>query len=226
MYQELGLLTRALRAPIAEIGAVVLTGAGSMFCAGGDLEVIREFADPVVSLQMMEDGVHLARDLLSVRCPVVAAVNGHAMGLGASLALLCDVVIMSDEARLADPHVKAGIVAGDGGALIWPLLMGPNRAKEYLLTGDPLDAEKAMALGLVNHVVPTAEVLPRARELARRLATGPRHAIAWTKQVVNIPILQQALATMALGNAQEARTMNQPEMLESINAFLERRAVR
>ncbi|HEV7685161.1 MAG TPA: enoyl-CoA hydratase-related protein, partial [Acidimicrobiia bacterium] len=135
-----------------------------------------------------------------------------------------DVVIMSEDARFADPHVKAGIVAGDGGALMWPLLVGPNRAKEYLMTGDPLDGPTAYQLGLVNHIVPAGEVLLKALELARRLATGPRHAIAWTKQAVNLPILQQALATMTLGNAQEARAMATADMVEGTTAFLERRA--
>lgn len=224
MYRELGGIMRTLRAPVDEVGAVVITGAGKMFCAGGDMEMIQTFGDPAVSLQVMEEGAHFAKDLLSVRCPVVAAVNGHAMGFGASLALFCDVVIMSEDARFADPHVKAGIVAGDGGALMWPLLVGPNRAKEYLMTGDPLDGPAALQLGLVNHIVPAGEVLPKALELARRLATGPRHAIAWTKQAVNLPILQQALATMTLGNAQEARAMATADMVEGTTAFLERRA--
>lgn len=224
MYQELGSIMRPLRAPVDDIGAVVITGAGKMFCAGGDMEMIQTFEDPAVSLQVMEEGAHFAKDLLSVRCPVVAAVNGHAMGFGASLALFCDVVIMAEGARFADPHVKAGIVAGDGGALMWPLLVGPNRAKEYLMTGDPLDGPTAYQLGLVNHIVPADEVLPKALELAKRLATGPRHAIAWTKQAVNLPILQQALATMTLGNAQEARAMAGADMVEGTTAFLEKRA--
>jgi enoyl-CoA hydratase len=224
MYRELGGIMRTLRAPVDAVGAVVITGAGGMFCAGGDIAMIQTFADPAVSLQVMEEGAHFACDLLSVRCPVVAAVNGHAMGFGASLALFCDVVIMSEDARFADPHVKAGIVAGDGGALMWPLLVGPNRAKEYLMTGDPLDGPTAERLGLVNHIVPAADVLPKALDLARRLATGPRHAIAWTKQAVNLPILQQALATMTLGNAQEARAMASADMVEGTTAFLERRA--
>jgi enoyl-CoA hydratase len=109
---------------------------------------------------------------------------------------------------------------------MWPLLVGPNRAKEYLMTGDPLDGPTAERLGLVNHIAPAAEVMPKAMEIARRLATGPRHAIAWTKQAVNLPILQQALATMALGNAQEARAMATADMVEGTTAFLERRSPR
>ena len=226
MYREMGAVMRALRAPDPDIGAVVITGAGNMFCAGGDASMIQSFQDPAVSLQAMEEGTHFAKDVLSVRCPVIAAVNGHAMGWGANLALFCDVVIMSDEARFADPHVKMGIVAGDGGALMWPLLVGPNRAKELLMTGDPLDGETAYRLGLVNHLVPAAEVLPKALGIARRLATGPRHAIAWTKQCVNLPILQQALATIPLGNAHEARTMAAADMVEGTAAFMEKRAPR
>jgi enoyl-CoA hydratase len=223
MSREFTSLVRALRTPPSSVGAVVLTGMGRMFCAGGDVSMIQEFADPAEALWMMEAGHYICADFLSIRPPFVAAVNGHAMGLGATLALLCDIVIMAEDALIADTHVKAGIVAGDGGALLWPLVLGPQRAKEYLFTGEALNAQRALALGLANRVETADAVVEVATAWARRLAAGPRHAIAWTKQAVNIPIMRQAIYTLPLGNAQEARAMTHPDMLEGTAAFLERR---
>ena len=117
--------------------------------------------------------------------PIVAALNGPAVGLGASIALLCDVIFMADTASIADPHVRVGIVAGDGGTAIWPLVLGPARAKEFLLTGDKVDAATAERIGLVNHVVPAAELMDAARAFADRLAAGAPLALRYTKLAVN-----------------------------------------
>jgi enoyl-CoA hydratase len=110
--------------------------------------------------------------------------------------------------------------------LIWPALIGPNRAKRYLLTGEHLDASTALELGLVNEVVPPDRVLARATEMAAELARGPRHAIAWTKQAVNVALLREATWMMVMTNAQEARTMGQADILEGIAAFQEGRQPR
>jgi enoyl-CoA hydratase len=200
MHDELIDVARRLRSP-RDARAVVLTGAGRCFCAGGDLAFIR--------VRTLELGVHLVHDWLSIRPPVVTALNGHAIGFGATLGLLGDIVYMADNALIADPHVRAGVVAGDGGALLWPILMGPSRAKEYLMTGDSLDAHGAYELGLVNHVEPAAEVVEAATTMARRLAAGPLHAIAWTKQAVNAQLLRQAATVLPLSLALEGRTMAQ-----------------
>ena len=127
----------------------------------------------------------MARNILAVRIPMVAAINGDAIGIGATISLFCDVVYMAETARIADPHVKAGMVAGDGGAVLWPLLMGPNRAKEFLMTGDLVTAQEADRLGLVNHVVPTDSVLDDAMAMARRLAEAPALAVRLNKRLVN-----------------------------------------
>jgi len=116
----------------------------------------------------------LVRAQLAVPQPVVAAINGDAIGLGATMALFCDIALMAQEARLADPHVNAGLVAGDGGAILWPMLMGLNRGKEFLLTGDIMGAEEAHRLGLVNHIYPREQLRDAASALAQRLGVDPR----------------------------------------------------
>jgi enoyl-CoA hydratase len=133
---------------------------------------------------------------------------------------------MSESAVIADTHVRAGIVAGDGGTLIWPALLGPNLAKEYLMTGDHVDAATALRIGLANHVVSGDQVLTKALEIARRLARGPRHAIAWTKQGVNVALLREAAWMLTMTNAQEARTMADADLTEGVRAFQERREPR
>jgi len=222
MYQELSAVARWLRNPDG-VGAVVLTGAGRAFCAGADIRIIKEFADERFRTKMMEDGVHMVHEFLRIRPPVVTAINGPAVGFGAALALTGDVVFMAEDAVIADTHVRAGIVAGDGGALFWPALIGPSRAKEFLLTGDPMPATKAYEFGLANRVYPSDQLLDEADAFARRLSGGARHAIAWTKQVVNIALLREADYKMPLGNAHEARTQGMPDMVEGTEAFLEKR---
>src|SRR5262249_45818399 len=124
----------------------------------------------------------------------IAAINGPAVGLGATLALLCDTIFISDTATVADPHVKVGIVAGDGGAVAWPLAIGPARAKQYLMTGDALTGADAERLGLVNSVVPAGELQAQALAFAERLAAGAPLAVRYTKLAVN-QLLKQAMAT-------------------------------
>jgi len=223
MYEELSSLIRKLRNPL-DVGAVVITGAGRAFCAGVDINALGEFSDEPYRTSVMEGGVHMCHEFLRIRPPVISAINGPAVGFGAALALLADIVYMADTAIIADTHVKMGIVAGDGGALLWPALIGPSRAKEFLMTGDKMDAATAHSLGLVNHVVPGDQLLEEAMEMARRLARGARHAIAWTKQLVNIPLIRTADYVLPLGNAHEARTQSMPDMAEGAAAFLEKRA--
>lgn len=161
---------------------MVLTGAGRGFCSGGDFG-----EDPVQedNSAMMLEGRRIVDHLLECRKPIVAAVNGYAMGLGATLALLCDVVFAGRAAVFADTHVNIGLGAGDGGQVIWPLLMGVNRAKYFLMTGDRVSAEEAERLGLVNFVVDDDELMDRALGLAHRLATGHLAAIMASKVPIN-----------------------------------------
>src|SRR5262249_58484081 len=152
---------------------VLLTGRGRAFSAGGDFAWFPELRAPGRMEALRRDAKQLIWDLLDVEIPIVAALNGHAMGLGASVALLCDVIFMADTATIGDPHVRVGIVAGDGGAVIWPLAVRPARAKQYLLTGDPLGAAEAERIGLVNRVVPAADPDRGAMGLAQPLAPPP-----------------------------------------------------
>ncbi len=210
-----------------EVRAVVLTGAGRSFCVGADFAVMEENLEhgyPEGRPDLLDDGIDIARGALRVRRPMVAAVNGHAIGLGASLALFCDVVYLSDTARIGDPHVNAGLVAGDGGAVLWPLLVGLNRAKELLMTGDLLDAEQAQRFGLVNHVVPGAEVLESATAMATRLAAGPRHAIEFNKRLCNKELEDRVNRLYDLAFALEAITFDTDDHREAVDAFLNKRA--
>ncbi|MBI4308217.1 MAG: enoyl-CoA hydratase/isomerase family protein [Chloroflexi bacterium] len=205
----------------AEVKAVVLTGSGRAFCAGGDIREMNtgdafRHADPM-------RGESIPQRIIEVPQPIVCAINGDAVGLGATIALLCDVTFMADTARIGDPHVKVGLVAGDGGAVIWPLLVGVARAKEYLLTGDLIPAGEAERIGLVNHVVPAAEVLARATNFARRLAEGPTLAIRWTKLSVNKHVREAAERILDTSMAVELLTIRSEDHAEATRAFLDRR---
>ena len=169
MHKELRALYEQI-AHDADVRVVVITGAGRAFCVGADFQQMQDNLAaggyPDGRPDMLGDGADIARGILRVRQPMIAMVNGHALGIGATLALFCDVVFMSSAARIGDPHVQAGLVAGDGGCVLWPMLLGINRAKEYLMTGDLLSAADADRLGLVNHVVELKTRIPK--ELGER----------------------------------------------------------
>ena len=210
----------------AEVRAAVLTGAGRSFCVGADFAVMEENLEtgyPEGRPDLLDDGIDIARGALRVRQPMVAAVNGHAIGLGATLALFCDIVYLSEDARIGDPHVNAGLVAGDGGAVLWPLLVGLNRAKELLMTGDLLDAAQAERYGLVNHVAPADDVLASALAAARRLAGGPRHAIEFNKRLCNKELEDRVSRLYDLAFALEAITFDTDDHREAVDAFLNKR---
>ena len=222
LHGELARLFRELKQE-AEARAVLLTGAGRMFSAGGSFRWFPALQDPAVREQVRRDGKQLIWDLLDVEVPIVAAVNGPAVGLGASIALLCDVIFLADTATIADPHVRVGIVAGDGGAAIWPLLLGPARAKQYLLTGDAVDAATAERIGLVNRVVPAAELEGEASKFAHRLAAGAPLAVQYTKQAVN-KLIKDALNTaFDFSTATEIVTFGSADHQEALAALREKR---
>ena len=168
----------------ATVKAVVLTGEGRAFSAGGDLAWFRDIT-PAETDRLFVEARKIIIDLLELPQPIIAAINGAAAGLGATLALFCDVIYADEKAKILDPHVRVGITAGDGGAIIWPWLVGPSRAKQYLMTGDTVDAVEAERIGLVNKIVPREQLLPTALAMAERLATGPQLAIRSTKACVN-----------------------------------------
>ena len=222
VHEELAELFRTLRRE-RDARAVLLTGSKKAFSAGGDLNWMPSLQQPGALDALRLDAKQLIWDLLDVELPIVCALNGPAVGLGASIALLCDVILMADTAVVADPHVKVGIVAGDGGAAIWPLLVGPARAKQYLMTGDPVSAIEAERIGLVNEVVPAAELETRAMWWAERLAAGAPLAVRYTKQSVNQQVKRALLESFDLSTALELNTFSSEDHAEALAALRERR---
>ena len=223
MHKE---LVRMFSAIAADDGprVVVLTGEGEAFCVGGDIAHMDDVAghhDEGHS-GLFRDAADLVRAILAVRQPIVAAVNGDAVGLGASLAVLCDMVFMSESARIGDPHVRAGLVPGDGGLIAWPLLLPLNVAKELLFTGRLLSAEEAQRIGLINRVVPLADLDKEVGDLAERLARTPPHALRFTKRVLNRVLEERALQSLDLGLAFEAVTLNTTDHKEAVARFTRR----
>lgn len=175
---------------------VVLTGRGRAFSAGGNFDIMtRVQRDRAFRQRNVDEARQIITGMVRCPLPVVAAVNGPAVGLGCSLALLSDLVLIADDAYIADPHVQVGLVAGDGGTLVLPLLVGLTRAKELLFLGDRVSAQEALRLGIANRVVPKDKLLDEAMDLAERLAALPVQALRETKRTVNLH-LEQALATV------------------------------
>jgi enoyl-CoA hydratase len=222
LHHDLTALFSGLRRE-REARAVLLTGQGRAFSAGGDFAWFPALREPGRLDALRRDAKQLIWDLLDVELPIVAAVNGHAMGLGASIALLCDVIFMADTATIGDPHVRVGIVAGDGGVAIWPLAVGPARAKQYLLTGDSLSAVEAERIGLVNRVVPAADLDADALAFATRLAAGAPLAVRYTKVAVN-KLLKDALnIAFDTSTALELVTFHSEDHREALAALAEKR---
>jgi enoyl-CoA hydratase len=222
LHEELRALFGALRQE-SDARAVLLTGSKKAFCAGGDFAWLAGLQGLEKLEPVRHDGKAIVWDLLDVAIPVVAALNGPAVGLGASIALLCDVILMADTASIADPHVRVGIVAGDGGTAIWPLVLGPARAKEFLLTGDRVGAADALRMGLVNRVVPAAELMDAARAFADRLAAGAPLALRYTKLAVNQWIKSVANVAFDVATALEIVTFQSEDHREALAAIREKR---
>lgn len=209
----------------AETEAVVLTGKGRAFSAGGDLRWFREMKPEQLDA-LFAEARKIIVDFLEIEQPVIAAVNGPATGLGATLALFSDVIYVAEDAKIGDPHVRIGVVAGDGGAIIWPWLVGAARAKEFLMTGDLISAKEAERIGLVNHVVPAERLLPEALALAERLANGPTRAIRGTKVSVNKLLRESVNLVLDTSLALERLCFSTEDHREAIAAFHEKREPR
>jgi enoyl-CoA hydratase len=205
---------------------IVLAAEGKYFSAGGDFDfILAGQSDLSVRRRLVNEGERLLVSLLDVRPPIVAAVQGDAIGLGATLALSCDVVVAHPTCRIADPHVAIGLVAGDGGCLVWPQAVGVLRAKWHLLTGETITGDEAHRIGMVTKLVDTAEeVLPAAREVARRLAGLPPLAVQGTKRVLNTALRARFDEVGPIGFAHELTSMGSGDLVEAIAAFKEKRA--
>jgi len=206
--------------------AILLTGSRGIFSAGGDFAWFPTLRDLTALEHLRRDAKQMIWDLLDVPLPIVAAINGPAVGLGASIALLCDVIFMAESASIADPHVRVGLVAGDGGAAIWPLALGPARAKQYLFTGDPVPAVEAERIGLVNRVVPDAALEAESLAFARRLAAGAPLAVQYTKQAVNKLVKDALNVAFDASTALEIVTFQSDDHREALSAIAEKRAPR
>jgi enoyl-CoA hydratase len=202
---------------------VILTGAGRAFCAGGELEWITSFLDdPVARDESLREGAQIIDEILRFPLPVIAAVNGAAVGLGCSLAVLSDIVLIAETAYLADPHVSVGLVAGDGGAAFWPLLTPILRSREYLYTGDRITAAMAVELGLATRTTPPDQLLAEANRLALRLAGQPADALRETKRVAGMFLSQALSGAVQAGFSAEAATMQSVEHRDRLFALKRR----
>lgn len=210
-----------------EVNIIVFTGAGKTFSAGGDVKrMASRFGTDEAwqfSLDVPAATRRLFQNILEVQQPIICAVNGDAVGLGATLALFSDVAIIAETAKFGDSHVKVGLVAGDGGAVVWPLLVGPARAKEFLMRGKLMSGTEAHALGLVNHVVPTEQVMETAMSMARELNALPPLAVRWTKLSVNKWLKHQLNLILDASIAYEMLSINSKDHHEAAKAFIEKR---
>jgi enoyl-CoA hydratase len=222
LHHEFGELFRMLKRE-DEARAVILTAEGKAFSAGGDFDWFPKLREPAVLDALRRDAKQLVWDLLDVEVPIVCGLNGSAAGLAASVALLCDIVVMSERAVIVDPHVNVGLVAGDGGAAVWPLLLGPLAAKKHLLLGEPLSAEEALRLGVAAEVCAPAEVGARARGWATRLAAQAPLALRGTKQAVNAQLKRALLDSFDLSAALEIPCFRSADHAEALAAMQERR---
>jgi enoyl-CoA hydratase len=218
MHSELANIAREAERD-DDVRVLVLTGEGRAFCAGGD------FAgdDPITGRGGMKETREIVDNLLDCGIPVISAVKGYAMGLGATVALLADIVVAGKSTTFADTHVNMGIGAGDGGQVIWPLLMGVNKAKYYLMTGDRLTGEDAERAGLVSFLVEDDEVLDKALEIADRLAAGPGLAISASKVGVNQYIKFVSNMVLPYSFSAEMQSFRSEDAREAIKAFQEKR---
>ncbi len=208
-----------------EARVAILTGAGRAFSAGGDFQwMIQIQSDLAYREQIIDEARRILGEMLRFPLPLIAAVNGPAVGLGCSLALCCDLVLISEKAHLADPHVAVGLAAGDGGAALWPFMTSLLRAKEYIFTGDRIGAELAVQLGLANRVVAHGEVMAEATKLAQRLASLPQRALADTKRALNAHLAPAMAGPMEIALTAELQSMGSEEHKSRVRELLAGRA--
>jgi enoyl-CoA hydratase len=207
----------------ADARVAVITGAGRAFSAGGDFDLLDRMAnDRALRADVIAEGRELVLNMVRCRVPVVAAVNGPAVGLGCSVIALSDVVYMAESAYLSDPHVTVGLVAADGGPLTWPLHTSLLLAKEFAFTGERISAARAAEIGLANHVCPDGEVLDAALGAARKVAALPQQAVEATKRVLNLHLERAVLATIDFAMASETASFDTPDLRANIDRFLGR----
>ncbi len=215
----------------AGVSCIVLTGAGASFSAGGNIKAMKErngigpLDAPDATRANYKRGVQrIARALWECEVPAIAAINGHAIGLGLDLACLCDIRISVDSAKFASSFIKMGIVPGDGGAWILPRAVGLSRAAEMIYTGDTLDAQTALQIGLVSRVVAADQLLPAARELAGRIVANPAKSLRLAKRLVREGQQQRLADVLELSAAFQAMAHETEDHREAVDAFIDKRS--
>lgn len=231
-FEDCDAVVDALRRAEADpaVSVLVLTGAGSAFSAGGDLRGMRDrngigpLATPADTRANYRKGVQkIPLALADLEIATIAAVNGHAIGLGCDLAALCDMRVASSKAKFAASFVKVGIVPGDGGAWVLPRAVGPARAAEMILTGDPYTAEEALSMGLVNRVVAPEDVLTEALALAERVAVNPPRSVRLAKRLLREAQHSRLADILELSAAFQALSHETADHREALDAFFESR---
>ncbi len=212
------------------VRAVVLTGAGSAFCAGGNVKDMRErtglfSGDPFDQASAYRKGIQrIPRAIHALNVPTIAAVNGPAVGAGCDLATMCDIRIGSEKAMFAESFVKLGIIPGDGGAWFLPRAVGFSNACKMAFTGDPVRAEEALQIGLVSEVVAPEALVERALELAASIAANPPHAVRLTKQLMRASEKASLDELLDMSAAFQAVCHAEPDHAEAVEAFFDKRA--
>ena len=204
--------------------AIVLTGAGGAFSGGGDLNLLHRMThNREVRAAIMAEAAEIVQGMTSVRVPIIAAVNGPAVGLGCSLASMSDIVLVEEQAYFADPHVALGLVAADGGAVMWPLLTSLLRAKEYILLGDRVSATEAVQIGVANRVVPTGTSVDAAVALGHRVAALPSQSVRETKALLNQAVRKAVDSLLPGALATESASFDDPEFRANLEKMLQRK---
>lgn len=206
----------------SDVLVIVLRGSGRAFCAGGDISFMRQMYEAQIDKVDVADlALRVFTAQLALPQPTLAVVDGPAIGLGATLALCCDLVFAGEAARFADPHVQMGLVPGDGGALVWPMLVGPHLAKEFLFTGDAVHAAEAHRIGLVNRVYPSSEVYEQGIAFATRLAAGPTETINAIKVLINRDLCSLGAERVRQSLALETRSQESEYHRRAVGSFLQ-----
>ncbi len=207
-----------------ESDIIVLSGAGRAFSAGGDIEYMQWLHDnPKEFYRCVREAKRIVNGMLECDKPIICKVNGDAIGLGATVAVFCDMIFAADTARFGDPHNNVGLTTGDGGQLIWPFLMGYARAKHYLLTGEKFSAKEAENMGMINKAMPATELDDYVDAYADKLAALPVQSLRWSKSTINVPLRQMAASMMDVGMAYENVAAAGRDHVEAIAAFREKR---
>jgi enoyl-CoA hydratase len=207
-----------------ETRVVILTGGGKAFSAGGDLDVMVENLDfPERFIDAVGEVKDLVHAMIDCPKPLLGKINGPAIGLGATAALFCDITFAAENAMISDPHIIHGLVPGDGGAIIWPLLIGLSRAKQYLFTGEAMTGAEAARIGLVNQAVPKHELDAKVLEFANKLADQPPRILHFTKMAMNVALKREVSSLLDTAFAYEVISAYTRDHVEAVNAYMGRR---